>query len=626
VGCGKTTLGVALAENKTRYRFVKFPVGGDQNQWIENAVNAISDMQTVPSGETLLGDFEGALQLAHDSKLTIIFDEAHNLFSHPELCQMLFKPGVTAAGVVMPKILLLSAASQGKTSDRRIIVTPSTITKKFMWNPKIPVADVDMARLKRELALAAVCLDEDSIRFFIQFSSHHRGIFMCCMQWVQSQQVGKSMCWTLSESVAHVRKTFGWGTKEGICSFLEKCRGIKVKGDYSEISNIPQEFVKILCGGSKLIEDPDVRRHLCISGLVVPRKEESSQTEEFVAYDWNSHTPYAVANPLMVGYYQSLFKKEMHLQTTLVVPPASVIDFLLTALPSLSFAVVAGLPIVDTKNGQKIIPTTALSTSIPHEVQYSQAFNNVLKYNYEFDAISIEQPNVGNIDCYIQHAKISYAVEWILASATQNSHNTHLARFELKPAYSGANHKCLVTIGTDTNEVKSRVKETDSKTSGVTIVGLVSASDHTTYDIYFKKAGQSNISGPYLVECNSVALRLHEETTQGKTSVTLVPNQRLGTIDRRGVWIASAGPLWVKYGTAVFKVSPATNDVDSLKEAVKAKWDASNPGNVLNIFTLTVKNCSGTVLEVDSLLQSNTKDTAYIVEQVATYIPRLPTL
>ena len=259
---------------------------------------------------------------------------------------------------------------------------------------------------------------------------------------------------------------------------------------YSEISNIPQEFVNILCGGSKLIEDPDVRRHLCISGLVLPRKEENSQTEEFVAYDWNSRTPYAVSNPLMVGYYQNLFKKEMHLQTTLVVPPASVIDFVLTALPSLSFAVVVGLPIVDTKNGQKIIPTTALSTSIPHEVQYSQAFNNVLKYNYEFDATSIEQPNVGNVDCYIQHAKISHAIEWILASATQNSHNTHLARFELKPAYSGANHKCLVTIGTDTNEVKSRVKETDSKTSGVTIVGLVSAADHTTYDIYFKQAGQ----------------------------------------------------------------------------------------------------------------------------------------
>jgi hypothetical protein len=301
VGCGKTTLGVALAQNKARYRFVKFPLGGDQNQWIRNAVIAINDTQTVANSKELLGEFEGALQLAHDSKLTIIFDEAHHLFSHPELSQMLFKPGVTAAGVVMPKILLLSAASQGKTSDGRIIVTPSTITKKFMWNPKIPATDVDVAQLKGELALADVILDEDSIRFFIQFSAHHRGIFMCCMQWVQSQQ-GKLLRWTLSDSVAHVRKTLGWGTKEGICSFLETCRGIKVNGDYSEISSIPQEFVNILCGGSKRIEDPDVRRHLCISGLVLPRKEGNSQ--DFVAYDWDSHTPYAVSNPLMVGYYQ----------------------------------------------------------------------------------------------------------------------------------------------------------------------------------------------------------------------------------------------------------------------------------------------------------------------------------
>ena len=72
-------------------------------------------------------------------------------------------------------------------------------------------------------------------------------------------------------------------------------------------------------------------------------------------------------------------------------------------------------------------------------------------------------------------------------------------------------------------------------------------------------------------------------------------------------------PCWVKYGDAVFKVEPAANDVDSLKKAVKAEWDASNPG-VLNIFTLVVKDHTLTVLEVDSLLESNNKDTVYVVE------------
>ena len=64
----------------------------------------------------------------------------------------------------------------------------------------------------------------------------------------------------------------------------------------------------------------------------------------------------------------------------------------------------------------------------------------------------------------------------------------------------------------------------------------------------------------------------------------------------------------------MFEVEPAKNTVDSLKKAVKAEWDASNPGNVLNIFTLVVKDHTLTVLEVDSLLESNNKDTAYVVE------------
>jgi hypothetical protein len=74
------------------------------------------------------------------------------------------------------------------------------------------------------------------------------------------------------------------------------------------------------------------------------------------------------------------------------------------------------------------------------------------------------------------------------------------------------------------------------------------------------------------------------------------------------------GATWVRYGTAVFEVSPTKSTVDSLKDAVKAKWDASNPGNILNVFTLTVKDHTGNVLEVDAPLRANSKKTAYIVE------------
>ena len=76
---------------------------------------------------------------------------------------------------------------------------------------------------------------------------------------------------------------------------------------------------------------------------------------------------------------------------------------------------------------------------------------------------------------------------------------------------------------------------------------------------------------------------------------------------------AVPSPIWVSYGTAVFIVSPAANNVDSLKKAVKAKWDASNPRNVLNIFNLTVKDDMGKVLRGGEQLRSNSEETPYIV-------------
>ena len=68
-------------------------------------------------------------------------------------------------------------------------------------------------------------------------------------------------------------------------------------------------------------------------------------------------------------------------------------------------------------------------------------------------------------------------------------------------------------------------------------------------------------------------------------------------------------PIWVRYGDSIFKVTPATSDVDSLKKAVKAEMQLQQPAP-----TLVVKDHTLMVLEVDSLLESNNKDTAYVVE------------
>ena len=60
--------------------------------------------------------------------------------------------------------------------------------------------------------------------------------------------------------------------------------------------------------------------------------------------------------------------------------------------------------------------------------------------------------------------------------------------------------------------------------------------------------------------------------------------------------------------TVPFKVTPATNDVDSLKKAVRPTWDPVEQAK------LTVKDYKGNVLQVDAPLHANSTQTAYMVE------------
>ena len=68
---------------------------------------------------------------------------------------------------------------------------------------------------------------------------------------------------------------------------------------------------------------------------------------------------------------------------------------------------------------------------------------------------------------------------------------------------------------------------------------------------------------------------------------------------------------WVKYGDTIFKVTPATSDVDSLKKAVKAEMQLQQPAP-----TLVVKDHKKGVLSASAELEGNTDETAYIVTHV----------
>ena len=67
--------------------------------------------------------------------------------------------------------------------------------------------------------------------------------------------------------------------------------------------------------------------------------------------------------------------------------------------------------------------------------------------------------------------------------------------------------------------------------------------------------------------------------------------------------------FWVKFGNSTFEVTPLKNNIDSLKDAVKAKMQLQQPAP-----TLVVKDNDGKVLKASSPLTANTEETAYVVE------------
>ena len=69
--------------------------------------------------------------------------------------------------------------------------------------------------------------------------------------------------------------------------------------------------------------------------------------------------------------------------------------------------------------------------------------------------------------------------------------------------------------------------------------------------------------------------------------------------------------FWVKFGNSTFEVTPLKNNIDSLKDAVKAKMPATITKDAP---LLTVKDNDGKVLKASSPLIANTEETAYVVE------------
>lgn len=175
VAVGKTTLANYFT-TKHSGEFVKVASATTEDMWYEHVIDA--------SGEDLqVHQVRKALMAIARQGKTIVIDEAHLMFSHPNVVFNFFK---NVEAKLAPRFLLFSASGSAADSQGREVGTPTETERKYMWYPPNPDADqlrVDLAEAKQP-----VHLDVESVRFFVTLCGGHRGIFMRAMKWVQESQ------------------------------------------------------------------------------------------------------------------------------------------------------------------------------------------------------------------------------------------------------------------------------------------------------------------------------------------------------------------------------------------------------------------------------------------------------
>ena len=484
VATGKTTLAEHLAgQFPDKYVMVPFTNAGEESAWERRTVEAIvkATRQNVSTDQ-----LDVALELAANANLTLVYDEAHTLFSSPKLCTALFK----SSEDYRPRVLLFSASGDASTASKLNVATPVEINQKFIWTPPLSCT----MDLKEQLEAADVRLDQQSIEFFIHFCGGHRGIFIAAMHWVSLKQREKKEIWSFAETVNLVRKSYAhgdWNKADGILSHVKKSRAIHVNGRYQSLDAIPEEFIRLLCSGSCMIKDETNRRDLCIHGFILPKHEEDHELQDV---NWSDYsTKYKVSNPLMASYYRQVLKQERALQVAFTEDkPQHCADLLLRALPYLLFSKVVSFA-GDTSELAK--------DGLPGEAQYNQAIHTVLEeVGYQRFAPELSEKGKGKPDLVVNIDEETFVME-----GTKSGINDHLERFKRLEMYKEAKHKGLYIISKDGEKMLKTVSRTEG--GDVQIIGLVPNIAHTAYTVHVKSKGIESVN-TFRVDCDLVARRL----------------------------------------------------------------------------------------------------------------------
>jgi hypothetical protein len=295
----------------------------------------------------------------------------------------------------------------------------------------------------------------------MKICSGHRGIFMNAIEWVQQNQQESMTPWDIHESVSRVKSSFTRNKKEsrggwqsGLRKFIKQCRAVRVNGEFSTITNIPDEFAQVVFGGPKeKIDLGDKVRLLTINGFLVPERTNSS--DEFVRYDWDDpYQRFGIANALMAEYYFDIFTQLGHQREWTKETPQSAGDLMARTLPFMSFATVIdnSLPNKECEGSDNPLSqsTTKLKSPLSNDaLPYEDHYNDALAAVLDKVGYTVSRPLnqvTGEADVVVTYdGRKTCALEAIMATRPPVSHifacALSLLSFEL------AHHLVFVFVG-----------------------------------------------------------------------------------------------------------------------------------------------------------------------------------
>jgi len=444
---------------------------------------------------------------------TLIFDEAHNLFSIDTLVSDLFKDGPC-------RIFLFSASSESALSIGTAAVTPATITAKYVWTPAAPT-DEEVAAMVIELNKHLnMNINDVTFKVLYMVAGGNRDIFMHALHWFCEQKMKQA-----DDSLAIVRA----GLEDWTCSLLEaliQSRAVRANSGFEEVRNVPEEFVNVLAAGPQCI-DGERRRPLTIGGLIVPLVP-AHHSREFVAYDWTKELQtYAVSSSLRASYYrhflESIGKHSMRCKYSPTTEVSTCAGVCARAFPLMPFTSVVQRPSWDAVDEKTSMASSLGQRGLAPEDMYNEAVVSKMQAQGFGTRTFPSAQSGGKIDHQYwkdnsdkaKEKKPDFGLEFVHFDGGRKE---HIMRFTTMETYKQAKQNALVVLCTTQSQVDTVIKQ-DTKLPEwqqvhVDVIAVLVSTPHESYTMTVLPHGATEPCPPLVLMSDGVAKNIVVDGTK----------------------------------------------------------------------------------------------------------------